>query len=243
MKKLIFLFISVLFISCNSSKKLVSNDESQIAFYKLKKNVYAHISFLQTQTWGKVGCNGMVYIHKNKAYIFDTPANNDASEFLIKILEDKNITIEGVIVNHFHNDCLGGLEAFHKRGIKSYATVKTIELARKDSVTIPKIGFKEKLTLRVGKREIINQYLGEAHTKDNIVSYLPSEKVLFGGCMAKEMNAGKGFLGDANEKEWSNTIRKVKSTFPDLEKVIPGHGKVGGPELLDFTIELFEVKN
>ena len=60
--------------------------------------------------------------------------------------------------------------------------------------------------------------------------------------MAKEMNAGKGFLGDANEKEWSNTIRKVKSTFPGMENVIPGHGKVGGPELLDFTIELFEVK-
>ncbi len=201
-----------------------------------------HISFLQTQTWGKVGCNGMIYIHKNQAFIFDTPADNETSEALIKTVEEQKIKIKGVIVNHFHNDCLGGLEAFHKKGIKSYASEKTIELAKKDSVTVPQIGFKEKLTLRIGKKEIVNQYLGEAHTKDNIISFIPSENTMFGGCMVKELNAGKGFLGDANEKEWSNTIRNVKTTFPNIEKVIPGHGKVGGPELLDYTIRLFEVK-
>ncbi len=201
-----------------------------------------HISFLQTQTWGKVGCNGMIYIHKNQAFIFDTPADNETSEALIKTVEEQKIKIKGVIVNHFHNDCLGGLEAFHKKGIKSYASEKTIELAKKDSVTVPQIGFKEKLTLRIGKKEIVNQYLGEAHTKDNIISFIPSENTMFGGCMVKELNAGKGFLGDANEKEWSNTIRNVKTTFPNIEKVIPGHGKVGGPDLLDYTIRLFEVK-
>lgn len=201
-----------------------------------------HISFLQTQTWGKVGCNGMIYIHKNQAFIFDTPADNETSEVLIKTLEEQKIKIKGVVINHFHNDCLGGLEAFHKKGIKSYASEKTIELAKKDSVTVPQIGFKERLTLRIGKKGIVNQYLGEAHTKDNIISFIPSENMIFGGCMVKEVKAGKGFLGDANEKEWSNTIRKVKTTFPNIEKVIPGHGKVGGPELLDYTIELFEVK-
>ena len=60
--------------------------------------------------------------------------------------------------------------------------------------------------------------------------------------MGIRTRVSRSTLGDANEKEWSNTIRKVKSTFHDLEKVIPGHGKVGGPELLNFTIELFEVK-
>ncbi len=78
-----------------------------------------HISFLQTQTWGKVGCNSMIYIHKNQAYVFDTPTDNETSEILIKTIEDQNIKVKGVVVNHFHNDCLGGLEAFHKKGIKS----------------------------------------------------------------------------------------------------------------------------
>jgi metallo-beta-lactamase class B len=242
MRKVYFLPIILLVLACNPSKKLVSINENQLIFYPLQKNVYTHISFLQTQTWGKVGCNGMVYIHKNKAFIFDTPADNETSEALIKALELKKIKIKGVVINHFHNDCLGGLEAFHKIDIPSYATYKTIGLAKRDSVTVPKNGFEKQLKLKIGKKEIINQYLGEAHTSDNIVSYLVSEKVLFGGCMAKEVNAGKGFLGDANEKEWPNTIRKVKLTFPNTQKVIPGHGKVGGQELLDYTIKLFESK-
>jgi metallo-beta-lactamase class B len=145
-------------------------------------------------------------------------------------------------VNHFHNDCLGGLEAFHKKGITSYASKKTIELAQKDSVTVPQISFNEKLSLRIGKKEIVNQYLGEAHTKDNIISFIPSENTMFGGCMVKEINAGKGFLGDANEKEWSNTIRNIKKAFPTAQFIVPGHGKPGGQELLDYTIGLFEVK-
>lgn len=242
MKKLIYFLLIPILFGCNPSKKLVSKNENLLAFYPLKKNAFVHISFLQTQTWGKVGCNGMIYIHKNQAYIFDTPADNETSEALIKTLEEQKIKIKGVVVNHFHNDCLGGLEAFHKKGIKSYASEKTIELAKKDSVTIPQIGFKEHLTLRIGKKEIVNQFLGEAHTKDNIISFIPSENIMFGGCMVKELNAGKGFLGDANEKEWSSTIRNVKKAFPTAQFIVPGHGKPGGQELLDFTIKLFEVK-
>jgi metallo-beta-lactamase class B len=242
MKKLIYFLLIPILFGCNPSKLLVSKNEKQLAFYKIKKNAFVHISFLQTQTWGKVGCNGMIYIHKNQAYIFDTPTDNETSEALIKTLEEQKIKIKGVVVNHFHNDCLGGLEAFHKKGIKSYASEKTIELARKDSVTIPQFGFKENLTLKIGKKKMVNHFLGEAHTKDNIISFIPSENIMFGGCMVKELNAGKGFLGDANEKAWSSTIRNVKKTFSTAQFIVPGHGKPGGQELLDYTIGLFEVK-
>jgi metallo-beta-lactamase class B len=242
MKKLIYFLLILVLFGCNPSKSLVSKNEKQLAFFKIKKNAFVHISFLQTQTWGKVGCNGLIYIHKNQAYIFDAPTDNETSEVLIKTLEQKKIKIKGVVVNHFHNDCLGGLEAFHKKGIKSYASEKTIEFAKKDNVTIPQIAFKEHLTLGIGKKEIENHFLGEAHTKDNIISFIPSENIMFGGCMVKELNAGKGFLGDANENEWSNTIRNVKKTFPTAQFIVPGHGKPGGQELLDYTIGLFEVK-
>ena len=233
-------FIPFIF-SCNPSKKLVSTHKELLLFEPIKKNIYTHISYLQTETWGKVACNGMVYIHKNKAYIFDTPTEKKGTELLLKILEENKIKVEGVVINHFHNDCLGGLEVFHKKGIKSYSNIKTIEASKKDNVEIPQIGFNDILKIKIGKREILNAYIGEAHTKDNIVSYLPKEKVLFGGCMVKEIGASKGFIGDANQKTWSNTIRNLKTTFPEIKHVIPGHGKVGGTELLDYTIGLFEV--
>lgn len=63
---------------------------------------------------------------------------------------------------------------------------------------------------------------------------------MFGGCLIKELDATKGFLGDANVSEWSNTVEKVKHQFPNVQIVIPGHGKIGGKDLLDYTIKLFK---
>lgn len=65
---------------------------------------------------------------------------------------------------------------------------------------------------------------------------------MFGGYMMKEVNAGKGNLADANEKTWAKSIKNLKTQFPDSEVIIPGHGKPGGQELLDYTIKLFELK-
>ena len=114
------------------------------------------------------------------------------------------------------------------------------QLAKKDSVAIPQNGFNKRLDLMLGANKVITQFFGEGHTKDNTVSYLESENVLFGGCMIKSLKASKGYLGNANVSEWSNTVDKVKAAFPKIEKVIPGHGKVGDAELLTYTIQLFK---
>ncbi|MBK6977402.1 MAG: subclass B1 metallo-beta-lactamase [Cytophagaceae bacterium] len=226
----------------NAQTKLVSGNEDLIKFSEIKPNVFVHETYLNTQTWGKVGCNGLVYINGKEAVIFDTPTDSISTEELFKSLDKAGIKVKAVVVNHFHNDCLGGLKEFHKRNIPSYASNKTLELAKKDNVEIPKNGFDKEAKIKIGKKTVINYHPGGAHTHDNIVSYIPSEKVMFGGCMVKEMEAGKGFLGDADVKAWPQTIEKVKAKFPNVEYVIPGHGQYGGKELFEYTIKLFSEK-
>jgi len=188
-----------------------------------------------------VACNGLIFIDQGEAAVFDTPTNPDVSKALIQAIETElNAKVKAVVVNHFHEDCLGGLSVFHQQGIPSYANYRTIQLAQKDSVEVPQNGFDLVQTIQIGDQIVVNKYLGEAHATDNIVSYIPSESVLFGGCQVKSLGAGKGYLGDANPDEWSNTARKVKEAFSEAKIVVPGHGKVGGLELLDFTEELFE---
>ncbi|MBT8184938.1 MAG: subclass B1 metallo-beta-lactamase, partial [Eudoraea sp.] len=58
-------------------------------------------------------------------------------------------------------------------------------------------------------------------------------------CMIKALNAPKGNLNDANTEEWASTVRKIKSAYPDLEIIVPGHGKWGDITLLNYTIKLF----
>ena len=65
---------------------------------------------------------------------------------------------------------------------------------------------------------------------------------MFGGCLIKELDATKGYLGDANVAAWSNTVEKVKNAYPNVKIIIPGHGNYGDKKLLDYTINLFKNK-
>ena len=58
--------------------------------------------------------------------------------------------------------------------------------------------------------------------------------------MLKSLKSGKGNLADAVVEEWDDTIQKVKNSYSDLKIAIPGHGKHGGMDLLDYTIEMFD---
>lgn len=237
---ILFFFFLLLQLSCKSQKTAIAYTSETLKIIPVTKNSFVHVSYLETDNYGKVACNGLIYMNEEQAVVFDSPVDDTTSEELIRWINNtKKHKIMAVVINHFHDDCLGGLAPFHRRNIPSYANEKTIVLAKKEGNQVPKVGFDSKQELTVGNRKISNKYIGEAHTKDNIVSYIPSEKLLFGGCMVKSLDATKGYLGDANESEWSMTIEKIKQTYPDTKIVIPGHGDFGGTELLDYTAKLF----
>ncbi|MEP0710801.1 MAG: subclass B1 metallo-beta-lactamase [Algoriphagus sp.] len=234
----LFILISTVATQGQQPTSIYKSENLQIE--QISPNTFVHISYLNTNDYGKVGCNGMIVINEGEALVFDTPTDDEASLELINWLEKKQmVTVKGVVATHFHLDCLGGLNEFHAREIHSFSSDKTIALAKKAGYPIPQNEFKKKLELKAGNILVINQYLGKGHTKDNFVAYVPSDQVLFGGCMIKELAAGNGFLGDANIGAWSKTVLKVKSTFPETSIVIPGHGKIGGVELLDYTVRMF----
>ena len=210
---------------------------------QISHNAFVHTSFLQTNDFGKVPCNGMIIKDRNEAIVFDTPTNNESAEELIKYIKEKlHCNINAIVPTHFHEDCLGGLAAFHNQKIPSFGNVSTIESAKSNNVVSPQNGFKDSLKLNLGNTYAIVNFLGEGHSKDNVVGYFPSENILFGGCLIKEMQATKGYLGDANVSVWSNTVLKLKQQYPSVKIVIPGHGKIGGIELLDYTIKLFQTQ-
>lgn len=82
-------------------------------------------------------------------------------------------------------------------------------------------------------------YLGEVYIKDNIVVWVFSRKVLFGGCMLKVLGVGKGNLVDVNVEIWSVSMEVVKKRYLNLKLVIFGYGELGGMEFLDFIIKMF----
>ncbi|MBN8577307.1 MAG: subclass B1 metallo-beta-lactamase [Cytophagales bacterium] len=226
----------------NKADNIVYETEA-LLIRKLSDQVYQHITFLNTESFGRVECNGMVVTNGNEALVFDTPTDDKGSAELIDYFTKQNSKVVGVIATHFHADCVGGLNEFHIQGIPSYANSLTIRLINEKAEGVaPQHGFDNQLELKVGKREVIISFVGTGHTRDNVVAYFPDEETLFGGCLLKEVGASKGYLGDADTLAWSATMVNLKTKFPQLKVVIPGHGETGGAELLDYTEQLFSIK-
>ena len=249
MKKLLFILVFLLcgngYAQTTPSSKVFKPIElyqsDNLIIIQVSENAFVHTSYLQTNDFGNVPCNGMIVRNSNEAIVFDTPTNDTSANELIKFIKEKlHCKVNAIVPTHFHSDCLGGLAAFHIQNIPSFANFSTIELTKLNNIVNPQNGFKDELKLKLGKTFAMVKYFGQGHTLDNVVGYFPSENILFGGCLIKEIEATKGYLGDANVGDWSNTVLKIKKQYPNLKIVIPGHGAIGGSELLDYTIQLFQ---
>ena len=238
----LILIVAVGLFSCESNKNVdnIEYTSKSLIIRKLKKGVYIHTSYLDTNDYGKVPCNGLIYLNNGQLFIYDTPASEKAAiellEHLSKLDQIDNL---GVVATHFHTDCTAGYDAFYDFKIASYSSVRTLDITNKNGGASAQRYFEDEFDLNVGKGNAVGKYFGEGHTSDNIVGYLVDEKVLFGGCLVKAIGADQGNLEDANIGEWSLTVEKIKQTYPNVEIVVPGHGKAGGIELLDYTIQLF----
>ena len=240
-KILLLVIICVSFFETTNSQEIEFSTPN-LKIEKLEENLFIHTSFLEIENYGSFPSNGLIYFNEDEAIIFDTPVNDSASKELINWIQNElKKNIKAVVINHFHTDCLGGLNEFNNREIETYARKLTYQLAvDRNFKNLPSILFDNKLKLDVGNQTTITEFFGPGHTDDNVVTYIPEKNVLFGGCLIKELKAKKGNLKDANVSKWSETVQTIKERFPDVKFIIPGHGKVGGPELLDYTIQLFE---
>ncbi|PZD79063.1 subclass B1 metallo-beta-lactamase [Mesonia sp. K7] len=244
LKPKVFIVIVLLLIACEAQKRAINKtivyETETLKITQVTENSFVHTSYLETQDWGNVPCNGAIFTNNQQAIVFDTPIDDKTSVELIEWLKQQEFEIKAIIPTHFHEDCLGGLNAFHESGLTSFAYQKTIDFAIVENNELPKMSFQDAITLYLGEEKVVVKFFGEGHTQDNVVGYFPKEKVLFGGCLIKAIGASKGNLADANEKEWSKTVKSIKNAYPKVEVVIPGHGNFGNTELLDYTIQLFQ---
>ena len=215
----------------------VSDD---ISVVKLTDNSYQHISVTEIKGFGRVSSNGVIFVDGGEAILLDTPVTNEQTATLIDWIEDSlPAKVVAFVPNHWHEDCMGGIEAVHAKGIRSYAGRETIRIAGENGLPQPQHGFGKSKKIKVGKSYVVCYYPGPAHARDNIVVWIPSEQVLFAGCMVKSAkDKGLGSTADADIGQWPATLERVVKKFPDAEVVVPGHGSAGDIQLILHTRSL-----
>lgn len=213
-----------------------------IELFQISSNAYLHVSYLNSAQYGRMGANGLIVVNKGEALLFDTPWNYELTNDLVNWMTDSmNWQIAGFVPNHWHDDCMGGVEVLKQKNIKTYANQLTVDIAKERAIPVSDIAFPGKLELKLGEIEVVCYFLGAAHSMDNIVVWIPSQKILFAGCMVKSLGSmDLGNTADGNLAAYAATISLLIEKFPDAKVVVPGHGRFGGVELLNHTLKLAE---
>lgn len=184
--------------------------------------------------------NGLLLMTETEALLIDTPWTEEQTERLLDWIEkDRGLAVVGVVATHFHADCMGGISAVHRRGIPTYGLSLTAKLAREGGSEPPKELFTDSMELMVGGETVELFFPGPGHSPDNIVVWLESDKVLFGGCLVKNATTKHiGFLGNAEVDRWGASVEKMRARHPEADLIVPGHGLPGGWELVENTLAL-----
>jgi len=236
MRKTVLFIIVIMTLNQLQSQDIIKIS-ADLELVRISNNAFMHVSYGEVPGYGRVAANGLIFIEGHKAILFDSPWNDTQTEVLITYLEEEmGLKMKGFVPNHWHNDCMGGLGYLKSRKIISYANSLTQQIAREKGLPVPDHGFSDSLVLRLGRKEVRCYFPGAAHSTDNIVVWIQSEKILFPGCICKSADARNlGNTADGDLAAYPKTVEWIIRKFPDAKTVIPGHGGYGGPELLTHT--------
>lgn len=232
-KVLIFLVAAMAF-------PVFAQNAKPLEIKELAQGVYLHTSFKQIEGYGLVDSNGLIVVENDQAYIIDTPWSEDDTESLLSWIADKGYEAMASISTHSHEDRTAGIKLLNSKLVPTYTSELTKALLVREGRPVPIHTFKgANYTLGHGLIELY--YPGAGHTEDNIVAWLPKNKILFGGCIVRSHEwESLGNVGDASISSWANSIKNIKSKKYDIITIVPGHGSVGTSDILDHTIDLAE---
>ncbi|MBV4360232.1 BlaB/IND/MUS family subclass B1 metallo-beta-lactamase [Pinibacter aurantiacus] len=204
-------------------------------------NVYVYTTYsLLGDTW--FPANAMYVVTPKGVVMIDTPWDSTQFQPLLDSIQTKHHKkVVLCISTHFHDDRTIGVDFLKAKGVKTFCSKTTLDSCKTRGERQPQFYFIKDTSFNVGDCSIQTYYAGAGHTNDNIVIWVPKEKVLYGGCLIKSTDAiDLGNLKDANVKVWPATMQNLKRKFPDPSFVIPGHQGWKDKGSIDHTIELIK---
>ena len=164
-----------------------------------------------------------------------------AERLLAEIRKITPLPVTHVILTHYHADHIYGLQAFKAQGARIIAQRAGQEYLNSDTARLrleaskhdlaPWINDKTQLIpadqwidgpteLTVGGVRLLLQPAGPSHTPEDLVVYLPQEKVLFAGDLVFRNRIP--FVGQADSGHWIESLQTLLKF--DATVIVPGHG-------------------
>jgi len=98
----------------------------------------------------------------------------------------------------------------------------------------------EETSIAINGEEVTIMHL-PGHTECQLVAYHPRSKILFASDAINERSGPITMFGDPSDwRRWISGLEKLKKL--PIEAIVPGHGDICGPEIIDDHIEALEKK-
>ncbi len=215
-----------------------------IEIQQLRSGIWVHTSYHKLDSGIIYPSNGVIVREGEQLLLID-PAWGAAAtkQLLLRIQREIGLPVKRAISTHFHGDRTLGVDVLAEAGIDVFAHPQTLELAASHGMPVPKFPLPELepegASVALGSVEVF--YPGAGHAQDNIMVWLPKEKILYSGCAMRDMASNTlGNVGDADLLSWPIAIRRAQERYAQAEIVIPGHGEVGDARQFGHMFHLFE---
>jgi len=217
-----------------------------VTMSKIAEGVWVHTSNYTVPGRPPISSNGLVVADGDNLIMVDTPWGEMLTQSLLDTVKaDIGKPVTKLVITHHHPDRLAGVDVMEAEGAEVFTHPLTPIKALNSGFPVPNTSvaaLKEpKSRTKVGSVEVA--YPGPAHAEENLVIYIPSQKILYGGCAIKGAESNSmGNLSDADLKAWPTSLNWVKTTYPETQTVVPGHGSGSDMRLIDKTLGMIAKK-
>jgi glyoxylase-like metal-dependent hydrolase (beta-lactamase superfamily II) len=205
---------------------------SPISVRKLTEGVWAAVTpFGSNVGWFDIG-DGVV--------IVDTGSDAaTARSILGEVAATAKKPVRRVVLTHDHADHIGGVRVFVQAGAEIVSQEKgagtvlyMVQSAPDTAATGPKaprgqglLAFSERVLVVGGPRRYELYFLGDAHTNNDVIVYLPDDKVLFTGDVVNYRRLPFLRSASCDPESWQKVVERI-SALP-VDQLVPGHGEPG----------------
>lgn len=185
------------------------------------------------------GGNSGILISDSMILLIDTK-QDEAAEALYNQVKKLAGNKPVLVVNtHYHPDHVSGNKFYKDATILAGGNYTKEDWIKNTSAgTLPNKWLQDSLNLNMGDETVTILNLGKnIHTPSDVVVYLHKRKMLFAGDII--LNKQAPYLQEtANPNAYLTAFEVLPKQF-DIQTIVPGHGEVGGIEVLESFKQYF----
>ena len=191
-------------------------------------------------------CNNGWIVMAGGVVVVDANFPMGARTVIPKIRALTGEPIQFVIDTHFHPDHCFGNEVWTREGAAVVAQAETLSELRRSGgaawlelaktrhdltgthLEVPTVTYTDSMAFDDGAHRVELRFFGPAHTHGDTLVWLPRGRILFTGDAC--VNGAYNYIHDCDLSGWIGVLGEASAL--GAERVCPGHGPIGGPEVI-----------